>query len=81
MAGLRRAWGLLALFRPIEDAQLAVVYPLVILCRIKGGETPRHRREVHLVIAFSYQGKLFAQWHGQSSIVSMISCALLCPAS
>ena len=67
MAGLRRAWGLLALFRPIEDAQLAVVHPFVIVGRIELGEAPGLRGEVHLRVGFAYEGKLFALWHGQSS--------------
>lgn len=68
MAFLGRAWGLLALFRPVEDAQLAVVHPFVVLGRVELGEAPGFRCEVHLRVGFAYKGKLFALWHGQSNL-------------
>ncbi len=53
VAFLGGAGGQMALFRTVEDAQLAVVHPFVILCREEGNEAVDHRREVHLCVAFS----------------------------
>ena len=72
MAIFGRTWGLLALFRPIEDAQLAVVHPFVVFGRIELGEAPGLRAEVHLVVGFAYEGKLFALWHGHSHFTNWV---------
>ncbi len=63
-AFLRGAWGQATFFRAHEDAKAAVVRPFVVVGRIKLGEAPCLRGEVHLRVGFAYEGKLFSLWHG-----------------